>query len=361
MIDFNFESLRHIGLTQAIANQLHSLGQPVQNARLARITEIQRDWIALHDGSGETRARALPRLFQQLASGDTGLAVGDWVLVQTDTKGEQCEQWISARLAPLTHLARRSQQGQRQPLASNVDTALLVMGLDHDFNLRRIERYIALVQTAGVAPVIVLTKADIGADVASRLAQLERRLSHSVPALALNGLSSDAARALAPWMGAGQTLILLGSSGAGKSTLTNTLAAGAHAGLQKTGAVRGDDDRGRHTTTARSLHLCPGGACIIDTPGLRSLCLDAGEEALAASFADIDALAADCQFRDCGHVAEPGCAVRAAVDPDRLFNYQKLLREARRSQQTPLDRIAQRKRWKVVLKAADARTRQKWE
>lgn len=364
MIDFNFESLRHIGLTQAIANRLHALGQPAQNAhltRLARIAAIHRDWIALHDGGAETKARALPRLLEELAADDTGLAVGDWVLVQTHANGEQCEQWISARLAPLTHLARRSQQGQRQPLASNVDTALLVMGLDHDFNLRRLERYIALVQTAGVAPVIVLTKADIGGDVAPRLAQLEQRLSHSVPAFALNGLSVDAVRVLAPWMGAGQTLILLGSSGAGKSTLTNTLTAGTHASTQKTGGVRSGDDRGRHTTTARSLHLCPGGACIIDTPGLRSLHLDADEEALAASFADIDALAADCQFRDCRHVAEPGCAVRAAVDPDRLFNYQKLLREARRSQQTPLDRIAERKRWKVVLKAADARTRQKWE
>jgi ribosome biogenesis GTPase len=148
-------------------------------------------------------------------------------------------------------------------------------------------------------------------------------------------------------------LILLGSSGAGKSTLTNTLTGGQ----QLTGGVRGDDSRGRHTTTARSLHLCPGGACIIDTPGLRALRLDADEDQLDAAFDDIDTLARQCQFRDCAHEAEPGCAVRGAVDEDRLRNFHKLLREVRRNRQTPLERIAERNKWKVLVKSMAAKDR----
>lgn len=352
MIDFDFESLRQIGLTQFIANQLHTLGQPAPHSRLARLTEVHRDWLTVHDGVTETKARVLPHLLRELDAQDTGLAVGDWILVETHANDEH---WIGARLAPGTHIARRANDRCRQALASNVDTALLVMGLDHDFNMRRLERYIALVQAAGVAPVIVLTKADIGIDVADRLAQLELRLSYRVPAFALNGLTDEAINLLAPWMGAGQTLILLGSSGAGKSTLTNTLAAG----MQATSGVRHGDGRGRHTTTARSLHQCAGGACIIDTPGLRTLRLDLDEETLAATFEDVEALAVRCQFRDCGHGMEPGCAVREVVDADRLRNYQKLLREARRGQQTPLARIAERAKWKVLIKAATARGRNK--
>jgi len=156
-------------------------------------------------------------------------------------------------------------------------------------------------------------------------------------------------------MAEGQTLILLGSSGAGKSTLTNTLTGKA----QATGGVRQNDSRGRHTITARSLHLCQGGACIIDTPGLRWLSPDLGQDALNAAFEDIDALAALCQFRDCRHAAEPGCAVRGAIDADRVLNYRKLLREAHRASQTPLDRVAQRAKWKVLVKEAGVRNRDK--
>jgi ribosome biogenesis GTPase len=352
MIHIDFESLRTIGLTQALLGQLATIGATEQGTRLARVTEIQRDWALIHDGVTESRARTLNRLVQSLQADDSALAVGDWVLAQTHAHGEQ---WLSARLAPLTHIARRTSDGRRQSLASNVDTALLVMGLDHDFNLRRLERYLALAESSGVEPVVVLTKADIGLEVEQRMRQLAERLPRRVQAFALNALGEEPARMLAPWLAPGQTLVLLGTSGAGKSTLTNALSASQ----QQTGGVRQGDNRGRHTTTARSLHLCPGGACIIDTPGLRSWQPDADEDALAASFDDIGDLARQCQFRDCAHEEEPGCAVRGAVDPDRLLNYRKLLRDARRSQQTPLDRIAARNKWKVVIKAHNARTRQR--
>lgn len=337
MIDIDFALLRPIGLTQAIVSQLPALEGIPADARLLRVTQVHRDRVAVHDGHAES---SLPGTLPELATGDWVLAVGGRLL---------------ASLAPWNTLARRNADGQRQLIASNIDTALLVMGLDHDFNPRRLERYLALAMTAGVAPVVVLTKADTCPDAEERLDELRARLPGALPMFAVDGTSAATAQTLAPWLASGQTLILLGSSGAGKSTLTNTLAGST----QATGGVRQGDDRGRHTTTARSLHLCPRGACIIDTPGLRSLQPDTDEESLAASFEDIDALAAHCQFRDCGHGDEPGCAVRGAVHEDRLRNYHKLLREARRAQQTPLDRIAERGKWKVLMKEAAARGRQK--
>lgn len=352
MINIDFASLRRIGLTHTIASQFSLLDAVPNDARLVRVATFQRDRLVVHDGQQAFPARALPGLLQTLQTDNAGLAVGDWVVCAEHAHGEH---WVSARVPPVTHIARRGNDGRRQTLVSNVDTALLVMGLDHVFNLRRLERYVALAQTSGVAAVVVMSKADIGDMVEQRMAELRRRLPHSIPALALNTLSGEASEQLAPWLGAGQTLVLLGSSGAGKSTLTNTLCGAA----QATGAVRGGDGRGRHTTTARSLHLCEGGACIIDTPGLRSWQADADADSLAASFDDVATLALGCQFRDCRHEAEPGCAVRATVDPDRLRNYQKLLREARRGEATPLERIAARAKWKVVLKAAGARAKGK--
>lgn len=346
MIDIDFELLRPIGLTQAVAQQLSMIEHFPPEARLVRVAEVHRDAVSVHDGARQFGARALPRLLQSLDADGAAIAVGDWMLADRDGM-------LAARIEPLTHLARRAPDGRRQALASNVDTALLVMGLDHDFKLRRIERYIAMVQAAGVAAVVVLTKADLSPDAGHRLAQAQQRLGGSVPIFAMNALGGEAARVLHPWLGSGQTLILLGSSGAGKSTLTNTL---AHR-HQATGAARQSDSRGRHTTTARSLHQCAGGACIIDTPGLRQLQVDLDEAAIESVFEDIDTLAAQCQFRDCRHEAEPGCAVRSHVDEDRLRNYHKLLREARRAQQTPLDRIAERARWKMLMKAAAMRSR----
>ncbi|MFZ6743738.1 ribosome small subunit-dependent GTPase A [Undibacterium sp. JH2W] len=355
MINFDFASLRLIGLTPVIANQLHALAAAYTEdttLQMVRITEVHRDSLVVHNGINTMQARALPRLLHELADDEQSLAVGDWGLLSGTAESSY---HVIARMPPLTHLARRNNEGRLQALASNIDTALLVMGLDNDFNLRRLERYLALVHAAGVAPVVLLTKADMHEHATARLAEVEQRLSASVPVFAINGLSNATAALLAPWMAAGQSLILLGSSGAGKSTLTNTLASSA----QETGGVRAGDNRGHHTTTARSLHLCPGGACIIDTPGLRSLQLNLDEEALSASFADIDALAATCQFRDCSHQSEPGCAVRAAVDEDRLRNYQKLLRESQRNQQTPLDKIAARSKWKVLMRSVKERDRLK--
>ncbi len=221
-------------------------------------------------------------------------------------------------MPPFTQIVRRDSSGARQSLVTNVDTAMLTMGLDGDFNMRRLERYLAMVKPAGIWPIVILTKRDLCNDVDQRLDALRERLPHDLAVHAVDTRAAATASELAPYLGVGQTTVVLGSSGAGKSTLTNTLLGTQ---VQSTGAVRADDSRGRHTTTSRSLHLLPTGGCVIDTPGLRGLRPDIDEDDLAATFDDIRALAEHCRFRDCHHQGEPGCAVRCRRrrrSPDQL-------------------------------------------
>jgi ribosome biogenesis GTPase / thiamine phosphate phosphatase len=358
MIDTHtLQRLQAIGLTPLIQSRLHAQPAPEDAPFLLRVTEVHRDALTLHDGEREHAARARPALLQALSGLGDGLAAGDWVYASRNPHGEW---WVHARVPPASQLARRLHDGRskvtRAVIASNVDTALLVMGLDHDFNLRRLERYLALVRQAGIGAVVVLTKADLCADVAARLREVQALLPAGMAAVALNALSGAVEGALAPWLGAGQTLVLLGSSGAGKSTLTNALVG---AGTQDTGGTRDGDGRGRHTTTARSLHRAAGGACIIDTPGLRTLRLDGDEAALAGVFEDIAALALRCRFRDCTHQAEPGCAVREGAPPERLRNFHKLEREAARDTMSVLERQRQVGQWKARGRLARARLQAK--
>ena len=324
---------------------------------LMRVAEVQREGIGLHDGEREYAARLLPALRNELAAVSDAIAVGDWVLARRNAFGEW---WVGERLPPLNQLARRLHDGrdkvERVVIVSNVDTAMLVMGLDHDFNLRRLERYVALVRMAGVLPLVVLTKADLCDEVEARCVAAQTLLPAGSVALALNALQGGAQAMLAPWLGAGQTVVMLGSSGAGKSTLTNALVGVA---VQRIGANRADDSRGRHTTTARVLHRAAAGGCIIDTPGLRTLRLDGDAGALTRVFDDIAERAADCRFRDCRHEGEPGCAVRGVVSEERLRNWGKLQREAERDTLTALERKAQVSAWKARSRGARARLQAK--
>jgi ribosome biogenesis GTPase len=349
MNDYDHDRLRSIGFNNSVAQALAELER---NGTPMRVLEVHRETIRLHDGKAEHSARLLPWLQRALAGGEE-LAAGDWVLADADEHGA-C--WISARVAPINQIARRTSVGARQAIVSNIDTAFLVMGLDGDFNLRRLERYVAMVRSAEVWPVIVLTKLDLAHDVEGRLDSLRARLPAELTVHAVDARAPTTATELAPYTGAGQTLVVLGSSGAGKSTLTNTLV--GHE-VQDTGGIRADDSRGRHTTRSRSLHLLPEGACLIDTPGLRGLRPDTDEEGLGASFADIQALAEQCRFRDCDHIDEPGCAVRAGVPPDRLLNYQKMLRDLRRDTLTPLERRQRLAQWKTRHRGAVERMKMK--
>jgi ribosome biogenesis GTPase / thiamine phosphate phosphatase len=350
----DLERLRAIGLAPRI---LSSLPAVRADDTLMRVVEVQRDSVMLHNGDHAMRARVLPALHAALDN--DALAVGDWAYAQCNALAEW---WVHVRVPPMNQIARRLHDGRdkvtRVVLVANIDTVLIVMGLDHDFNPRRLERYIAFTRLAGVSAVVVLTKADLVTD--DERAAREHEALSLVPAdvavLAVNGQSAQTASALEPWLGAGQTLVVVGSSGAGKSTLTNTLIGTE---VQDTGGVREGDGRGRHTTTVRSLHALQSGACIIDTPGLRTLRLDADAGTVVQAFDDIARLAPQCRFRDCRHADEPGCAVRDALPAARLKNFHKLQRETQRDAMSALERKALVATWKARGKASRERMKEK--
>jgi len=206
----------------------------------------------------------------------------------------------------------------------------VMMGLDLDFNLRRVERYLAAVWESGASPVVLLNKADLCQELDQRVDEL-RSVAIGVESHVVSALTAEGVDALEPYLRPGVTIGFVGSSGVGKSTLLNRLLGRE---VQATRGVRAHDSRGRHTTTHRELFVLARGGLVIDTPGMREFTLSDAGEGVSAVFADIDALSASCRFADCSHAAEPGCAVRGAVErgelsADRLGAYEKLLKELR--------------------------------
>jgi ribosome biogenesis GTPase len=312
-------------------------------------TRLLRVWT---DG-GEALAEVAGSL-RHLARGPEELpAVGDWVALRPPDDGPAV---ILAVLPRRTAFVRRA-AGDRscaQVLAANVDSVFLVMGLDGDFNLRRVERALVLAWESGAEPVVLLNKADLCPDVGLRRAEVEA-VAPGVPVRVIAARSGEGLDTLAPWLVPGRTVALLGSSGVGKSTLVNRLLGREK---QKTGEVLGPDQRGRHTTACRELILLPGGALLLDTPGLRELQLWSDGAGLEAAFEDVQDLAASCRFTDCRHASEPGCAVRAAVeegrlDAGRLGSFRKLQAELRALEirEDPLKRREERGRWKAIHKS----------
>ncbi len=292
----------------------------------ARVAEEHRNGYRVLTPAGTCSAAMSGRLHHALAERGDRPAVGDWVAIAT--RPAEGAATVHAILTRRTALRRKTAGAvtEVQVVAANVDVGLVVSSLNRDFNPRRIERMLALVWDGGARPVVVLSKLDLCDDPAARVAEAEAA-APGVAVIALSAHSGAGLDALREHLPARTTAALLGSSGVGKSSLINRLLG---AEVQAVRAIREDDDRGRHATTGRHLFALPGGALVVDTPGMREIALwDGG---LDGAFPEVDSLVSGCRFRDCGHGNEPGCAVRAALesgtlDPARWAGWVKLQRE----------------------------------
>nr|WP_324781868.1 ribosome small subunit-dependent GTPase A [Mesobacillus jeotgali] len=280
-------------------------------------------------------------------------AVGDWVAVQT-SPGEM--RGIIKGILPRKSKFSRKAAGQvteEQIVAANVDTVFIVNSLNDDLNLRRIERYLLLAWESGSNPVIILSKADLVTDLKVKMDQVSS-VAIGVPVIAVSVLEGTGTEEVQPYLAPGKTVALIGSSGVGKSSLVNYFTGFEKQLVQE---IRESDDKGKHTTTHREMILLPGGAILIDTPGMREIQLWSSEEGIIESFADIEQYAEACKFRDCSHKNEPGCAVRSAIseghlDENRLVSYKKLQKELAYIDRK-LDKKAQadeKKHWKNISK-----------
>ena len=306
-------TLEALGWQPCFARQI-STGEMAETPPV-RITEVHRSGLHILGDGIDTTIPPGP-----------DATVGDWLLLDRTHPG-------SSRVLERKSLVKRRAAGsdrQVQLIAANIDTAFIVTSCNQDFNVARLERYVALAFDAEVTPVIVLTKIDI-CDAPEQYVNAAGAISDRVPVVVLNARSEEPKSKLSEWCRPGQTVAFLGSSGVGKSTLVNALS-----GTQSiaTRAIREDDARGRHTTTHRQLYLLPDDCAVLDTPGIREIQLTDAEAGVADVFADLHELSAQCRFNDCRHEAEPGCAVLAAldngtIDTPRLDRWKKLVTEER--------------------------------
>ncbi len=295
-----------------------------------RVIKQARDLSTLVTAGGELDAEVSGKFRHQAVNHADYPVVGDWAALEPAGDGRALIQAILPRRSAFTRKVA-GEVVEAQVAAANIDTVFLVSGLDGDFNLRRIERYLATACSSGAAAVIVLNKADLRPDLADIIAEVAG-IAPGVPVVAASALAAGGLKDITSYLVPGRTVALLGSSGVGKSTLINRLLGEDR--FPTAAMSDAEAGRGRHTTTARELVRLPGGALLIDTPGMRELQLWADEEGLDRAFDDIDRFAARCRFLDCRHEGEPDCAVRAAVesgmiDDRRLESYLKLRREIR--------------------------------
>jgi ribosome biogenesis GTPase len=295
-----------------------------------RVIRQSRDLSTVVTAAGEVTAQVSGR-FRHRALGPSDFpAVGDWAAVQAVERGPALIEAVLPRRSAFTRKAA-GDAVEAQVVAANVDTVFLVSGLDGDFNVRRIERYLTTAWSSGARPVIALNKSDLRTDLTG-VEAAAAAVAPGVPIVAASALAEGGLEGLRPFLPPGKTIAFLGSSGVGKSTMINRLLGEER--FRTAPVSDAEEGRGRHTTTSRELVRLPGGALLIDTPGMRELGLWADDEGLDRTFDEIDRLAAGCRFPDCRHEQEPGCAVRAAVeagtiDARRRESYLKLRRELR--------------------------------
>lgn len=343
-------TLEELGWNDSFASHFDQLKQP--NSLPARVVREQGNHWTVWTAEQELSCEPTGRLRHSAAARADLPAVGDWVAV-VPRHGESAGM-IHAILPRRSRFSRKSAGAatEEQVVAANVDIVFLVCGLDHDYNPRRIERYLAAAYDSGASPVILLNKADVCEELDARIAEVEQ-IAAGAPVHAISAAENQNMDALRGHLRVGRTAALLGSSGVGKSTLINRLIGRER---QRTQAVRGHDSHGRHTTTHRELILLESGGMLIDTPGMRELQLwSEDDSAVSGTFEDVERLIARCRFGDCRHETEPGCAVRAALeegllDPARYESYLKLQRELRFLERRQDQRLSQveKEKWKRI-------------
>lgn len=324
--------------------------------RPGRISLEHKNLYAAYTECGEITAFPAGRMYYDAVGQQDLPAVGDWVALRI--LDEQPPKGVIHAVLPRKSKFSRKEAGKKvaeQPIAANIDTLFVVVGLDHNFSTRRVERYLTLAWESGARPVVLLTKADLCPDVDLRLAEV----ISCAPGVAIHALSvvdSQGLGQLSDYLVAGETVAMLGSSGVGKSTIINYLLGRE---IQRTQEVRDQDGRGRHTTTHRQMFVLPSGGLVIDTPGMRELQLWDVGGGLAGAFSDVEALAELCQFRDCRHENEPGCMVRQALengdlDPARFENYRKMDKELHflENRRNVGPARVERDKWKKIHKQA---------
>jgi len=295
---------------------------------IGRVVAEYKHLYKVYTENGEYVAEVTGKLRHQATNRAMFPAVGDWVVVQ-ELVGEA--KTLIHEVLPRQSKFSRKVAGaviEEQIVASNVDTMFLVNALNHDFNVRRIERALILAWEGGAQPVIILSKGDLCDDIASKISEVES-VALGVPIHVITAVEEDGCTAVCEYIQPGKTIALVGSSGVGKSTLINRILG---VELQRVNEVREGDDRGKHTTTHRQLLLIPEGGLIMDTPGMRELQLWDADEGVTSTFDDIDRLVTQCRFNDCNHNNEPGCAIRAALttgelEQSRYNNFLKMNKE----------------------------------
>jgi len=318
-------TLDELGWTTALQCALAGLDD--DTLAPARVSAAQREHYRLWTGDGEYEGELSGRLRHQASAGALPV-VGDWVAARLEPQGRRAT--LVACLPRRGVLVRKRVERATEPqvLAANLDAVFLVTSLNREFNPRRIERALAIIWEGGAQPVVLLSKLDLCSD-SDRYREQAEAVSLGVPVHSVSAHSGAGLAELSAYLQPAKTVALIGSSGVGKSTLVNSLLGGER---MRTQAIREADDKGRHTTTTRELFALPGGALLIDTPGMRELGLwDAGD-GLSTAFEDVAALAAECRFPDCQHQSEPGCSLKAALaagtlEPARLHSFHKLQRE----------------------------------
>lgn len=324
-----------------------------QKLEPGRVSLEHRGSYVVWTGIGEIPGVVSGRMYYEADGRGDLPVVGDWVAAQVLDEADP-HAVIHAVLPRFSKISRK-EAGSRtieQPIAANIDTLIIMTGLDNDYNPRRVERYLALAQESGARPVVVLSKADLCDDIEDRIREIEQIVPgagvHAISAMDGYGIEQ-----IERYFEAGQTVALVGSSGVGKSTITNYLLGNDVIRIQE---VRASDNRGRHTTTSRQMYRLPGGGLIIDTPGMRELQLWS-DDGIDDAFADIAELARECRFSDCSHNDEPGCAVKRAVESGRLSegrfeNYAKMRKELdylnQRQEQSAA--MVERGKWKGIHK-----------